>query len=200
MPWRPPVRGAGRGAGELPIRRLVAGMFDKSRRWTCWRLVVFEAMAVRAKKIAAYHQYHASSNQGGGMYLRSASRRGPAGSAWCGYQGAARSLSMVFYAGTIAQERRWPTRPSWCSPTQRTDDQLFGTFAGLRRADADSAQQGTSRERGGGRELLKWLRAAGSSPPSRSSCRDEKGEAISLRTDQYRGDRGTRPSQPVRFH
>jgi type I restriction enzyme R subunit len=132
LPWRT-VEGEDVAPLSLPqLDVLVAGMFDKGRLLDLVRsFIVFEDDGrTVAKKIAAYHQYHAV-NKAVECTLRAAAPQGDRriGVVWH-TQGSGKSLSMVFYAGKIAQE------PAMANPTlvvltdrNDLDDQLFGTFS-----------------------------------------------------------------------
>lgn len=132
MPWRT-VEGRDLAPVSLPqLDVLVAGMFDKRRLLDLLRsFVVFEddGQSV-AKKVAAYHQFHAV-NKAVDCTLRAASPLGDRriGVVWH-TQGSGKSLSMVFYAGKIVQEPAMQN-PTLVVLTDRNDldDQLFGTFA-----------------------------------------------------------------------
>jgi type I restriction enzyme R subunit len=177
MPWRTVE---GRDVAPLSVPQLdvlVAGMFDKSRLLDLLRsFVVFEddGRSV-AKKIAAYHQYHAV-NKAVDCTLRAASPKGDRriGVVWH-TQGSGKSLSMVFYAGKIAQE------PAMANPTlvvltdrNDLDGQLFGTFAACGALLRQAPKQADDRDEM--RELLKVASGGVVFTTIQKFLPDEKGE------------------------
>ena len=156
MPWRT-VEGdhiAPRGTPE--IETLLKGVFERRRFLDLiHHFVVFEVEGPKiAKKIAAYHQYHAV-NKAVTSTLRAAS---PAGDRRVGViwhtQGSGKSLSMVFYAGTLIAQPEMEN-PTLVVLTDRNDldDQLFGTFSACRDILRQTPAQATDRENL--RELLR---------------------------------------------
>ena len=132
MPWRT-VDGkdfAPRGSLELEV--LLRGMLEPSRFLDLIRYcTVFHVGKAEVVKIqAGYHQYHAV-NKAVDCTLEAASPRGNrrVGVVWH-TQGSGKSLSMVFYAGKVIQQRAMEN-PTLVVLTDRNDldDQLFGTFA-----------------------------------------------------------------------
>lgn len=132
VPWRT-VDGddvAASDANRLEV--LIQGVFDKARFLDLVRrFIVFEEERGRtAKKIAGYHQFHAT-RRALEMTLRAAAPGGDgrAGVVWH-TQGSGKSLTMAFYAGKLIAE------PALANPTivvitdrNDLDDQLFGVFA-----------------------------------------------------------------------
>jgi type I restriction enzyme R subunit len=132
MPWRT-IDGeeiAPKGRPELDV--LIKGIFEKSRFLDLIKhFIVFEADGEKvAKKMAAYHQYHAV-NKAVECTVKACSPQGDrkAGVIWH-TQGSGKSLSMAFYAGKII------AHPAMQNPTlvvlndrNDLDDQLFDTFA-----------------------------------------------------------------------
>jgi type I restriction enzyme R subunit len=149
-PWRT-IGGqdeAGPGLAELPV--LLEGVFEKQRFLDLIRhFTLFErhAGAIKAKKIAGYHQFHAvnvaveqtlrasqaqaASAAAGGDTAGSASSSGNRriGVVWH-TQGSGKSLTMAFYAGRLIVHPQMEN-PTIVVLTDRNDldDQLFGTFA-----------------------------------------------------------------------
>jgi len=152
-------------------------LLDLIRRFT-----VFEkekSQAATAKKIAAYHQYHAVNtavestiqaaaldipNRGGdkpqdNQAMNADSQRigdRKAGIIWH-TQGSGKSLSMVFYAGKLMTDARM-SNPTLLVITDRNDldDQLFGTFAANRQLLRQDPIQASNRE-----QLKALLKTAG---------------------------------------
>jgi len=159
MPWRT-VEGrdvAPAGVPQLDV--LVAGMFDRRRLLDLLRsFIVFEddGRGGWAKKMAAYHQYHAVL-RAVDCTLRALPPRGDRriGVVWH-TQGSGKSLSMVFYAGKIVQEPAMEN-PTLVVLTDRNDldEQLFGTFAACQGLLRQEPKQAGSRE-----ELRGLLRVA----------------------------------------
>ena len=154
-PWRT-VSGEGLAdVTALELRVLLEGVCAPERLLPLLRdFIVFEddGSGVLAKKMAGYHQFHAV-RTAVAETLRAARMQAPSGVAeepgryetgrqpggepgdrrigvvWH-TQGAGKSLSMAFYAGTIAREPAMEN-PTIVVLTDRNDldDQLFGTFA-----------------------------------------------------------------------
>jgi len=132
MPWRT-IDGeeiAPKGRPELDV--LIKGIFEKSRFLDLIKhFIVFEADGEKiAKKMAAYHQYHAV-NKAVECTVKACSPQGDrrAGVIWH-TQGSGKSLSMAFYAGKIILHPAMEN-PTLVVLTDRNDldDQLFDTFA-----------------------------------------------------------------------
>ena len=153
-PWRT-IEGEDLAAAVLPeLRVLLAGVCAPERLLPLLRdFIVFEddGSGVLEKKVAGYHQFHAvrtaiaetlragalrgerQFQEETGRYegLRHGGEPGDRriGVVWH-TQGAGKSLTMAFYAGTIAREPAMEN-PTIVVLTDRNDldDQLFGTFA-----------------------------------------------------------------------
>ncbi|HKI02983.1 MAG TPA: HsdR family type I site-specific deoxyribonuclease [Thermoanaerobaculia bacterium] len=185
MPWRT-VDGSDVAPQSLPqLDVLVAGMFDKGRLLDLVRsFVVFEDDGRSVvKKMAAYHQFHAV-NKAVECTLRAASPQGDRriGVVWH-TQGSGKSLSMVFYAGKIAQE------PAMANPTlvvltdrNDLDDQLFGTFAACGALLRQAPKQAENRDEM--RELLKVASGGVVFTTIQKFLPDEKGERHPLLSDR----------------
>ncbi|HEV7509373.1 MAG TPA: type I restriction endonuclease subunit R [Thermoanaerobaculia bacterium] len=177
MPWRT-VEGQDLAPASLPqLDVLVAGMFDKSRLLDLLRsFVVFEDDGRSiAKKIAAYHQFHAV-NKAVECTLKAVSPKGDRriGVVWH-TQGSGKSLSMVFYAGKIAQ------KPAMANPTlvvltdrNDLDQQLFDTFAACGALLRQAPEKADSRDEM--RELLKVASGGVVFTTIQKFLPDEKGE------------------------
>src|SRR5579875_2971249 len=132
MPWRT-IDGdtlAPKGSAELGI--VIKGVFEHRRFLDMLRhFIVYEVAGSHiAKKVAAYHQFHAV-NKAVAETVEAASPTGDrrVGVIWH-TQGSGKSLSMVFYAGKVIQQPEM-ANPTLVVLTDRNDldDQLFGTFA-----------------------------------------------------------------------
>ena len=132
MPWRTVDGKTIAPKGTLELEVLIKGAFERQRFLDLIRyFTVFEVDGSKiAKKIAAYHQYHAV-NRAVECTVKACSPKGDkrAGVVWH-TQGSGKSLSMAFYAGKIIQH------PAMVNPTivvltdrNDLDDQLFDTFA-----------------------------------------------------------------------
>ncbi|MCL4458793.1 MAG: type I restriction endonuclease subunit R [Chloroflexi bacterium] len=132
LPWRTSdgATAAPKGVSELEV--LLNGMFEKSRFLDLVRhFILFEVDGSRiAKKVAAYHQYHAV-NAAVAATVGATSPKGDkrVGVVWH-TQGAGKSLTMVFYAGKIVLHPAMEN-PTLVLLTDRNDldQQLFGNFA-----------------------------------------------------------------------
>ncbi|MCC6627189.1 MAG: type I restriction endonuclease subunit R [Chloroflexi bacterium] len=132
MPWRT-VDGVTLAPPTTPeLEVLINGMFERRRFLDLVaRFIVFEDDGTTIdKKLAAYHQFHAVTK----AVDSTARAAAPTGDRRIGVvwhtQGSGKSLSMVFYAGAIAQH------PAMANPTlvvltdrNDLDGQLFDTFA-----------------------------------------------------------------------
>ncbi len=185
MPWRT-VEGRDVAPASVPqLDVLVAGLFDKGRLLDLLRsFVVFEddGRSV-AKKVAAYHQFHAV-NKAVECTLRAASPQGDRriGVVWH-TQGSGKSLSMVFYAGKIVQEPEMKN-PTLVVLTDRNDldDQLFGTFAACHELLRQAPKQAGDREEM--RALLKVAAGGVIFTTIQKFLPDEKGERHPLLSDR----------------
>jgi type I restriction enzyme R subunit len=160
MPWRT-IDGkdvAPRGSLELEV--LIRGMLEPSYFLDLIRYftVISIDKAEVVKKLAGYHQYHAV-NKAVDCTLSASSPNGDrrVGVVWH-TQGSGKSLSMVFYAGKVIQQRTMEN-PTLIVLTDRNDldDQLFGTFAASHELLRQKPVQAESRDHL--RELL--TRASG---------------------------------------
>jgi type I restriction enzyme R subunit len=132
MPWRT-IDGneiAPKGTAELEV--LLKGIFEPRRLLDLLQhFIVFEDDGASiTKKLGAYHQFHAV-NKAVASTIQSASPQGNkrVGVIWH-TQGSGKSLSMVFYAGKLIQQKDMEN-PTLVILTDRNDldDQLFGTFS-----------------------------------------------------------------------
>ncbi|HOV82771.1 MAG TPA: type I restriction endonuclease subunit R [Methanothrix sp.] len=149
MPWRT-IDGkeiAPKGRPELDV--LIKGIFEKGRILDLIKhFIVFESDGEKvAKKMAAYHQYHAV-NKAVECTVKACSPEGDrrAGVIWH-TQGSGKSLSMAFYAGKII------VHPAMQNPTlvvltdrNDLDDQLFDTFAACQELLRQAPVQAEDRE------------------------------------------------------
>ncbi|HQE71642.1 MAG TPA: type I restriction endonuclease subunit R [Methanothrix soehngenii] len=149
MPWRT-IDGkeiAPKGRPELDV--LIKGIFEKGRILDLIKhFIVFESDGEKvAKKMAAYHQYHAV-NKAVECTVKACSPQGDrrAGVIWH-TQGSGKSLSMAFYAGKII------VHPAMQNPTlvvltdrNDLDDQLFDTFAACQELLRQAPVQAEDRE------------------------------------------------------
>jgi len=185
MPWRT-VEGRDLAPTSLPqLDVLVAGMFDKRRFLDLVRsFVVFEddGQSV-AKKVAAYHQFHAV-NKAVDCTLRASSPQGDRriGVVWH-TQGSGKSLAMVFYAGKIIQKPAMQN-PTLVVLTDRNDldDQLFGTFAACRELLRQTPKQAEDREEM--RDLLKVAAGGVIFTTIQKFLPDQKGDRHPLLSDR----------------
>ena len=156
LPWRT-IEGENEAPStELELEVLIKGIFEKDRFLSYLKhFVVFEETEGEtiAKKIAGYHQFHAVKTAVDTTV--EASR--PAGNKRCGVvwhtQGSGKSLTMAFYAGSIAQHPQMEN-PTVVVITDRNDldEQLYGTFARCNQLLRQAPVQ--ARDRGHLRELL----------------------------------------------
>jgi type I restriction enzyme, R subunit len=132
MPWRTIAGDKVAPKGSLEQEVLIRGIFEKRRFLDLIRnFVVFEDSGKSlTKKVAGYHQFHAV-NKAVDCTLEAASPKGDrrVGVVWH-TQGSGKSLTMVFYAGKIIQDRRM-LNPTLVVLTDRNDldNQLFATFS-----------------------------------------------------------------------
>jgi len=149
MPWRT-IDGkeiAPKGRPELDV--LIKGIFEKGRILDLIKhFIVFESDGEKvAKKMAAYHQYHAV-NKAVECTVKACSPEGDrrAGVIWH-TQGSGKSLSMAFYAGKIIAHPAMQN-PTLVVLTDRNDldDQLFDTFAACQELLRQAPVQAEDRE------------------------------------------------------
>jgi len=149
MPWRTIAGDKIAPKGSLEQEVLIRGIFEKRRFLDLVRnFVVFEDSGKSlAKKIAGYHQFHAV-NKAVDCTLDAASPRGDrrVGVVWH-TQGSGKSLTMVFYAGKIIQDRRM-SNPTLVVLTDRNDldEQLFATFSACSDLLRQAPDQAESRD------------------------------------------------------
>lgn len=133
MPWRT-IGGEELAPATMPqLQVVIEGVFEKQRFLDMVRFfIVFETSedGEVAKKMAAYHQYHAV-NQALMSTVEAAAADGDrrVGVVWH-TQGSGKSLTMAFYSGRVIQHEAMEN-PTLVVLTDRNDldDQLFGTFA-----------------------------------------------------------------------
>ncbi|MAU10650.1 MAG: DEAD/DEAH box helicase [Anaerolineaceae bacterium] len=117
---------------QLELETLIKGVFQPEIFLDLIRnFIVFEIDGSKyAKKVAAYHQYHAV-NKALDRTLYATGIHGDqrVGVVWH-TQGSGKSLSMLFYAGKVIQHPQM-ANPTLIILTDRNDldDQLFGTFS-----------------------------------------------------------------------
>lgn len=149
MPWRTIAGDKVAPKGSLEQEVLIRGIFEKRRFLDLIRnFVVFEDSGKSlVKKVAGYHQFHAV-NKAVDYTLKAASPKGSrkVGVVWH-TQGSGKSLTMVFYAGKIIQDRRMEN-PTLVLLTDRNDldDQLFGTFSACSGLLRQAPEQAGSRD------------------------------------------------------
>ena len=156
LPWRT-IEGEDEAPStELELEVLIKGIFEKNRFLSFLKhFVVFEETEGEAiaKKIAGYHQFHAVKT----AVDTTVEASHPEGDKQCGVvwhtQGSGKSLTMAFYAGSIAQHPQM-ANPTLVVITDRNDldEQLFGTFARCSQLLRQTPMQ--AKDRGHLRELL----------------------------------------------
>ena len=154
--WRT-VEGEDLAPNSLPqLEVLLKGIFEKKRLLDIINnFVVFETDGEKiAKKLAAYHQYHATNK----AVKKTIEATKTEGDKRCGVvwhtQGSGKSLTMVFYAGKIIQDL---SNPTIVVLTDRNDldDQLFGTFSRCSNLLRQTPKQAENRE-----QLKEYLKVA----------------------------------------
>jgi len=131
-PWRT-IEGEDLASPTLcRLEVLLKGVFDKERFLDLVRhFVVFEEdRGTVAKKVAGYHQFHATREAVASAVKASSPEGDRRGGVVWHTQGSGKSLTMVFFAGKIV------LHPAMANPTivvltdrNDLDDQLFGVFA-----------------------------------------------------------------------
>jgi len=156
MPWKT-INGINLAPPTMPqLEVLLKGMFNKQVLLDLMRhFIVFEVDGSKiSKKMAAYHQYHAT-NKAIEATIRAAS---PKGDKRCGVvwhtQGSGKSLIMVFYTGKLVLALDNPTIVV-LTDRNDLDDQLFGTFSRCQEVLRQKPVQATTRK-----ELKELLRVA----------------------------------------
>jgi len=195
LPWKTVAGERVAAATELELEVLIKGVFDRERFLDLVRhFVVFESdRDVIVKKVAAYHQFHATRRAVRSVVEASKPEGEKKGGVVWHTQGAGKSLTMVFFAGKMV------LHPAMRNPTivvitdrNDLDNQLFGTFSRCSELLRQAPVQAESRA-----DLRKKLRVASGGvvfttiqkfmPPSaapspRSSPKGRGGE-----DQQYRG-------------
>jgi len=146
MPWRT-IDGSELSPTNLPqLEVLLKGIFQKENFLELIRhFIVFEAERNGlSKKMAAYHQFHAV-RKAINQTVKAVQGNKRAGIVWH-TQGSGKSLTMVFYAGKMAQHPVMEN-PTLVVLTDRNDldDQLFGTFASCQEILRQEPFQATNR-------------------------------------------------------
>ena len=149
MAWRTITGEELAPAGMLQLETLLKGVFERARFLDLIRnFIVFEDDGAHVlKKVAAYQQFHAVNK----AVAKSVQASRPAGDKRAGVvwhtQGSGKSLSMVFYAGKIAQHPAMEN-PTLVVLTDRNDldNQLFDTFARCTQLLRQTPVQAESRE------------------------------------------------------
>lgn len=142
-------------ATALELEVLVRGLFDRQRLLSMMRnFIAFEQddSGRTTKILAGYHQFHAV-NKAIEQTIRASKQDGDrrAGVVWH-TQGSGKSLSMLFYAGSITRDAKMEN-PTIVVLTDRNDldEQLFGQF------DRCSDSLGQKPKQAGGRAELRTL-------------------------------------------
>ncbi|MEI6498463.1 MAG: type I restriction endonuclease subunit R [bacterium] len=154
MRWRT-IDGEEKASDAIPqLEVLIRGIFDKSRLLDIvTHFVVYEEAGDNLiKKVAAYHQYHAT-NKAIARTLKATAldgdRRG--GVVWH-TQGSGKSLTMAFYAGKLIEALDNPTIVV-LTDRNDLDHQLFTTFGAVKDLLRQTPRQ--AKDRRNLRELLK---------------------------------------------
>jgi len=135
LPWKT-IEGEKLAAStDLELETLIKGVFDRRRFLELVRhFVVFEdADGNVVKKVAAYHQFHATNRAVKSVVEASRPEGKKQGGVVWHTQGAGKSLTMTFFAGKLVlhPEMRNPTIVV-ITDRNDLDDQLFRTFARCR--------------------------------------------------------------------
>jgi type I restriction enzyme R subunit len=156
MPWKT-IDGINLAPSTMPqLEVLLKGMFNKQVLLDLVRhFMVFEVDGSKVtKKMAAYHQYHAT-NKAIEATIKASS---PSGDKRCGViwhtQGSGKSFIMAFYTGKLVQTLDNPTVVV-LTDRNDLDDQLFGTFSRCQEVLRQKPIQATTR-----RDLRELLRVA----------------------------------------
>ena len=132
LPWKTIEGKVIADQDDLELETLIKGVFNKRRFLDLIRhFVVFEDVDESvAKKLAAYHQFHATRTAVDTVVAASQPNGGKQGGVVWHTQGAGKSLTMVFCAGKLVLHPEM-RNPTILVITDRNDldDQLFGTFA-----------------------------------------------------------------------
>ena len=158
LPWKTVAGERVAAATELELEVLIKGVFDRERFLDLVRhFVVFEDdRDVIVKKVAAYHQFHATRRAVQSVVEASKPEGEKKGGVVWHTQGAGKSLTMVFFAGKMV------LHPAMRNPTivvitdrNDLDNQLFGTFSRCSELLRQAPVQAESRA-----DLRKKLRVA----------------------------------------
>ncbi len=154
--WRT-IDGTDLAPNSLPqLEVLLKGIFQKHRLLDIINnFIVYETDGEKiSKKLAAYHQYHAT-NKAVEKTIEATSKDGDrrCGVVWH-TQGSGKSLTMVFYAGKIIQKLNNPTIVV-LTDRNDLDDQLFSTFSQCSTLLRQTPKQAESRE-----QLREYLKVA----------------------------------------
>ncbi len=132
LPWRTIAGEDLAPATMTQLEVLIRGIFDKRRFLDLLRyFIVFEEDGERlSKKIAGYHQFHATQRAVESTLAASRPRGGRKGGVVWHTQGSGKSLTMIFYAGKLVLHPEMEN-PTIVVITDRNDldDQLFGMFS-----------------------------------------------------------------------
>lgn len=162
LPWKT-IDGKSKAPKAVPqIEVLLKGMCDKKVLLDLIRnFIIFEQekdsknnVIKTAKKVAAYHQYHAV-NKAVEATIKAAQVRGDkrCGVVWH-TQGSGKSLIMAFYTGKLVLTMDNPTVVV-LTDRNDLDDQLYGTFCGCQQILRQEPVQAGSREK-----LREYLKVA----------------------------------------
>jgi len=149
LPWKTIAGDKVAASTDLELETLIKGVFDKQRFLELIRhFIVFEdSDGEIAKKIAAYHQFHATQRAIDQVVAASKPDGKKQGGVVWHTQGAGKSLTMAFFAGKLV------LRPEMRNPTivvitdrNDLDGQLFGTFSRCHEILRQAPKQAESRE------------------------------------------------------
>jgi type I restriction enzyme R subunit len=148
LPWKT-IRGDKVAAStDLELETLIKGVFDKQRFLELIRhFIVFEDWEDAViKKVAAYHQFHATQRAIESVVAASRPEGKKQGGVVWHTQGAGKSLTMTFFAGKLVlhPEMRNPTIVV-ITDRNDLDDQLFRTFARCKEIVRQNPVQATDR-------------------------------------------------------
>jgi len=148
LPWKT-IKGDQLAAStDLGLETLIKGVFDKQRFLELIRhFIVFEDWEDAViKKVAAYHQFHATQRAIESVVAASKPEGKKQGGVVWHTQGAGKSLTMTFFAGKLV------LHPAMRNPTivvitdrNDLDDQLFRTFARCKEIIRQNPVQATDR-------------------------------------------------------
>ncbi|MHB1317275.1 MAG: type I restriction endonuclease subunit R [Anaerolineae bacterium] len=149
LPWRTIGGQAEAPSADPELRVLVQGLFDRARLLHYLRhCVVYEEDSGGRvqKKIAGYHQFHATQEAVQAVVEASRPQGNRRGGVIWHTQGSGKSLTMVFFAGQIALHPAMEN-PTLVVITDRNDldGQLYGTFSRCQELLRQTPEQATSR-------------------------------------------------------